>query len=127
MDILKNRGESATPFKASFDRVKMDSSRFHEVFFDKKPSAVNTMILLSLCQCVFHAVPMPFCIPWCHSEVQQEIAMPPEAPTDFAVGLHLSEKHGVVFMITKAPRGTAKGHWGQLEHRGLRKSVGVTG
>ncbi|CAL1171635.1 unnamed protein product [Cladocopium goreaui] len=49
MDILKNRGESATPFK-----------------------------------------------------VQQEIAMPPEAPTDFAVGLHLSEKHGVVFMITKA-------------------------
>ena len=49
MDILKNRGESATPFKD-----------------------------------------------------QQEIAMPPEAPTDFAVGLHLSEKHGVVFMITKA-------------------------
>jgi len=49
MDILKNRGESATPFK-----------------------------------------------------VQQEIAMPAEAPTDFAVGLHLSEKHGVVFMITKA-------------------------
>eukprot|EP00933_Yihiella_yeosuensis_P029624 TRINITY_DN23254_c0_g2_i2.p1 TRINITY_DN23254_c0_g2~~TRINITY_DN23254_c0_g2_i2.p1 ORF type:complete len:1724 (+),score=416.69 TRINITY_DN23254_c0_g2_i2:72-5243(+) len=31
-----------------------------------------------------------------------DIAMPPEAPTDFAVGLHLSEKHGVVFMITKA-------------------------
>jgi len=49
MDILKNRGESATPFK-----------------------------------------------------VQQEIALPAEAPTDFAVGLHLSEKHGVVFMITKA-------------------------
>ncbi|CAE7797236.1 Cltc [Symbiodinium microadriaticum] len=48
MDILKNRGESAPPFK-----------------------------------------------------VQMEIAMPPEAPTDFAVGLHLSEKHGVVFMITK--------------------------
>ena len=35
-------------------------------------------------------------------QVQQEIAMPAEAPTDFAVGLHLSEKHGVVFMITKA-------------------------
>ncbi|CAE7493273.1 Cltc [Symbiodinium natans] len=49
MDILKNRGDSAPPFK-----------------------------------------------------VQMEIAMPPEAPTDFAVGLHLSEKHGVVFMITKA-------------------------
>lgn len=28
--------------------------------------------------------------------------MPPEAPSDFAVGLHLSEKHGVIFMITKA-------------------------
>ena len=35
-------------------------------------------------------------------QVQQEIAMPPEAPTDFAVGLHLSEKHGVIFMVTKA-------------------------
>ena len=38
----------------------------------------------------------------CAVQVQQEIQMPPEAPTDFAVGLHLSEKHGVVFMITKA-------------------------
>lgn len=46
--------------------------------------------------------------------------MPPEAPTDFAVGLHLSEKHGVVFMITKALgaptgaplRGTTWGHLG---------------
>eukprot|EP00931_Biecheleriopsis_adriatica_P053822 TRINITY_DN3159_c0_g1_i5.p1 TRINITY_DN3159_c0_g1~~TRINITY_DN3159_c0_g1_i5.p1 ORF type:complete len:1502 (+),score=433.83 TRINITY_DN3159_c0_g1_i5:139-4506(+) len=28
--------------------------------------------------------------------------MPPEAPQDFAVHLYLSEKHGVVFMITKA-------------------------
>jgi len=33
---------------------------------------------------------------------QVEVAMPPEAPSDFAVALHLSEKHGVVFMITKA-------------------------
>lgn len=27
--------------------------------------------------------------------------MPPEAPNDFAVSMHISEKHGVVFMITK--------------------------
>jgi clathrin heavy chain len=35
-------------------------------------------------------------------KVAQEVAMPPEAPNDFAVSLHLSEKHGVIFMITKA-------------------------
>jgi len=35
-------------------------------------------------------------------KVQSEIAMPPEAPGDFAVSLHLSEKHGVIFMVTKA-------------------------
>jgi len=40
-------------------------------------------------------LPAPF-------KVNAEIQMPPEAPQDFAVGLHLSEKHGVVFMITKA-------------------------
>eukprot|EP00929_Paragymnodinium_shiwhaense_P056354 TRINITY_DN2820_c0_g1_i2.p1 TRINITY_DN2820_c0_g1~~TRINITY_DN2820_c0_g1_i2.p1 ORF type:complete len:1724 (-),score=606.43 TRINITY_DN2820_c0_g1_i2:339-5510(-) len=49
MDILKNRGEGAAPYK-----------------------------------------------------VQTVVQMPPEAPGDFAVGLHLSEKHGVVYMITKA-------------------------
>jgi len=40
-------------------------------------------------------LPAPF-------KVQSEVAMPPEAPADFAVALHLSEKHGVVYMITKA-------------------------
>mmetsp|Transcript_88548 Transcript_88548/g.255372 ORF Transcript_88548/g.255372 Transcript_88548/m.255372 type:complete len:1482 (+) Transcript_88548:892-5337(+) len=35
-------------------------------------------------------------------KVNAEIQMPPEVPTDFAVGMHLSEKHGVVFMVTKA-------------------------
>ncbi|CAK0821327.1 unnamed protein product [Prorocentrum cordatum] len=40
-------------------------------------------------------LPAPF-------RAQMEIAMPPEAPSDFAVALHLSEKHGVIFMITKA-------------------------
>jgi len=35
-------------------------------------------------------------------KVQSEVAMPPEAPSDFAVALHLSEKHGVVFVVTKA-------------------------
>ncbi|CAE8586426.1 unnamed protein product [Polarella glacialis] len=49
MDITKNRGEGAAPYKIAVD-----------------------------------------------------IAMPPDAPSDFAVGLHLSEKHGVVFMVTKA-------------------------
>mmetsp|Transcript_25742 Transcript_25742/g.76663 ORF Transcript_25742/g.76663 Transcript_25742/m.76663 type:complete len:1721 (-) Transcript_25742:262-5424(-) len=35
-------------------------------------------------------------------KVNAVVQMPPEAPGDFAVGLHVSEKHGVVFMITKA-------------------------
>jgi len=35
-------------------------------------------------------------------KVAAEIQMPPEAPGDFAVSLSLSEKHGVVYMITKA-------------------------
>eukprot|EP00746_Dinoflagellata_sp_MGD_P128868 gnl/MRDRNA2_/MRDRNA2_63153_c0_seq1.p1 gnl/MRDRNA2_/MRDRNA2_63153_c0~~gnl/MRDRNA2_/MRDRNA2_63153_c0_seq1.p1 ORF type:complete len:1693 (+),score=391.73 gnl/MRDRNA2_/MRDRNA2_63153_c0_seq1:1-5079(+) len=35
-------------------------------------------------------------------KVCTDIAMPPEAPNDFAVAMHLSEKYGVVFMITKA-------------------------
>merc|ERR1719453_525256 len=39
-------------------------------------------------------LPAPF-------KVQQEVAMPPEAPGDFAVSLHISEKHGVIFMVTK--------------------------
>merc|ERR1719230_2316651 len=35
-------------------------------------------------------------------KVNAEVQMPPEAPSDFAVALHLSEKQGVVFMVTKA-------------------------
>jgi clathrin heavy chain len=35
-------------------------------------------------------------------KIAQEVAMPPEAPNDFAVALHVSEKYGVIFMVTKA-------------------------
>lgn len=35
-------------------------------------------------------------------KIQVEVAMPPEAPGDFAVALHMSPKHGVIFMVTKA-------------------------
>ena len=35
-------------------------------------------------------------------KVQAEIAMAPEAPSDFAVAVHVSPKHGVVYMATKA-------------------------
>lgn len=34
-------------------------------------------------------------------KMQAPVQMPPEAPQDFAMSLHVSEKHGVVFMITK--------------------------
>jgi len=40
-------------------------------------------------------LPAPF-------KVNSVIAMPPESPTDFAVALHVSEKHGVIYMVTKA-------------------------
>ena len=40
-------------------------------------------------------MPSPF-------KVQQEVAMPPEAESVFAVSLHLSEKHGVIFMLTNS-------------------------
>jgi len=35
-------------------------------------------------------------------KAQAEIAMAPEAPSDFAVAVHVSPKHGVVYMVTKA-------------------------
>jgi len=35
-------------------------------------------------------------------KINQEISMPPEAPTDFAVAMHLSSKYGVIFAVTKA-------------------------
>eukprot|EP00930_Biecheleria_cincta_P019685 TRINITY_DN1496_c0_g1_i1.p1 TRINITY_DN1496_c0_g1~~TRINITY_DN1496_c0_g1_i1.p1 ORF type:complete len:1703 (+),score=387.00 TRINITY_DN1496_c0_g1_i1:58-5166(+) len=35
-------------------------------------------------------------------KIAVEVPMPTEAPGDFAVALHLSEKHGVVYMVTKA-------------------------
>jgi clathrin heavy chain len=38
-------------------------------------------------------------------KVAQDIQMPADAPTDFAVALHLSEKHGVVYAVTKAGNG----------------------
>eukprot|EP00397_Hematodinium_sp_SG-2012_P000429 GEMP01000429.1.p1 GENE.GEMP01000429.1~~GEMP01000429.1.p1 ORF type:complete len:1703 (+),score=505.89 GEMP01000429.1:149-5257(+) len=35
-------------------------------------------------------------------KINAEISMPPEAPTDFAVAIHLSARYGVIFMVTKA-------------------------
>lgn len=88
MDILKNRGESATPFKVHILQI-------HKLRFCFLPDP----LALGGSGVDFLHVRLHFTWP---PQVQQEIAMPAEAPTDFAVGLHLSEKHGVVFMITKA-------------------------
>ena len=38
-------------------------------------------------------------------KVAQEVQMPAENPTDFAVALHMSEKHGVIYAITKGGSG----------------------
>lgn len=38
-------------------------------------------------------------------KVSQEVQMPPDAPADFPVALHMSEKHGVVYGVTKAGNG----------------------
>eukprot|EP00392_Amoebophrya_sp_AT5.2_P014826 g14987.t1 len=35
-------------------------------------------------------------------QVTKEVAMPPENPTDFALSMHISEKCGVIYMLTKA-------------------------
>eukprot|EP00933_Yihiella_yeosuensis_P029628 TRINITY_DN23254_c0_g4_i1.p1 TRINITY_DN23254_c0_g4~~TRINITY_DN23254_c0_g4_i1.p1 ORF type:complete len:1717 (+),score=465.38 TRINITY_DN23254_c0_g4_i1:179-5329(+) len=39
-------------------------------------------------------LPAPF-------KIQAEVQMPPEAPGDFALALHISPKHGVIYCITK--------------------------
>ena len=38
-------------------------------------------------------------------KVTQDVQMPPDNPTDFAVALHMSDKHGVVYAVTKAGNG----------------------
>jgi clathrin heavy chain len=38
-------------------------------------------------------------------KVTMDVQMPPDAPTDFAVAIHMSEKHGVVYAVTKAGNG----------------------
>ena len=38
-------------------------------------------------------------------KVTQEVQMPADAPTDFAVAIHMSDKHGVVYAVTKAGNG----------------------
>ena len=38
-------------------------------------------------------------------KVTQEVQMPSDNPTDFAVALHMSDKHGVIYAVTKAGNG----------------------
>lgn len=38
-------------------------------------------------------------------KVTQDVQMPPDNPADFAVAMHMSDKHGVVYGVTKAGNG----------------------
>lgn len=65
-------------------------------FSERKQGSTETKLhIMDVTKPRGEGIPPPF-------KMQGAIQMPPEAPTDFAVALHLSEKHGVVFMITKA-------------------------
>mmetsp|Transcript_108985 Transcript_108985/g.351874 ORF Transcript_108985/g.351874 Transcript_108985/m.351874 type:complete len:1524 (+) Transcript_108985:1-4572(+) len=65
-------------------------------FMERKQGTLQTKLhIMDVTKPRGEGLPPPF-------KVQSEVAMPPEAPSDFAVALHLSEKHGVVFMVTKA-------------------------
>eukprot|EP00928_Gymnodinium_smaydae_P000827 TRINITY_DN1030_c0_g1_i3.p1 TRINITY_DN1030_c0_g1~~TRINITY_DN1030_c0_g1_i3.p1 ORF type:complete len:1741 (-),score=474.00 TRINITY_DN1030_c0_g1_i3:126-5348(-) len=64
-------------------------------FAERKQGTQQTKLhIMDVCKPRGEGMSPPF-------KIQAEIAMPPEAPGDFAVALHLSEKHGVVYMITK--------------------------
>mmetsp|Transcript_30328 Transcript_30328/g.70760 ORF Transcript_30328/g.70760 Transcript_30328/m.70760 type:complete len:1710 (-) Transcript_30328:179-5308(-) len=65
-------------------------------FSERKVGTMQTRLhIMDVTKPRGEGLPAPF-------KVQSEVQMPPEAPSDFAVALHLSEKHGVVYMITKA-------------------------
>jgi len=65
-------------------------------FAERKQGTLTTKLhIMDVTKPRGEGLPPPF-------KVNSEIAMPPEHPSDFAVALHLSEKHGVVYMITKA-------------------------
>ena len=63
--------------------------------FAERKAGVTKLHVMDVTKARGEGIPAPF-------RTVGEIQMPPEAPTDFAVGLHLSEKYGVIFMITKA-------------------------
>jgi len=65
-------------------------------FTERKAGTAQTKLhIMDVTSPKGEGLPPPF-------KVCSEIQMPPEAPGDFAVALHLSEKSGMVFMITKA-------------------------
>mmetsp|Transcript_59562 Transcript_59562/g.174212 ORF Transcript_59562/g.174212 Transcript_59562/m.174212 type:complete len:1727 (+) Transcript_59562:54-5234(+) len=65
-------------------------------FSERKVGSLQTKLhIMDVTKPRVEGQPAPF-------RMQADIAMPPEAPSDFAIALHLSEKHGVAFMVTKA-------------------------
>jgi len=65
-------------------------------FMERKVGSLQTKLhIMDVTKARGEGLPAPF-------KIQSEVAMPPEAQSDFAVALHLSEKHGVVFVLTKA-------------------------
>jgi len=83
----------------SFGNVMVDDSGTPAgviSFVERKAGTLQTKLhIMDVTKARGEGIPTPF-------KVQQEVAMPPEAASDFAVSLHLSEKHGVIFMMTKA-------------------------
>jgi clathrin heavy chain len=65
-------------------------------FMERKAGTTQTKLhIMDVTKPRGEGLPPPF-------KMQSEVAMPPEAPSDFAVSMTCSEKHGVIFTLTKA-------------------------
>lgn len=65
-------------------------------FAERKPGSLQTKLhIMDVTKPRGEGLPTPF-------RAQVDVGMPAEAPADFAVALHFCERHGLLFMITKA-------------------------
>jgi clathrin heavy chain len=96
--IEKKQQQLLEGHAGTFGNVKTDDSGSPSgviAFVERKQGTLQTKLhVMDVTKPRGPDLPAPF-------KVQQEVTMPPEAPGDFAVSLHISEKHGVIFMVTK--------------------------
>lgn len=65
-------------------------------FLERKAGSLQTKLhVMDVTKPRGEGLPAPF-------RAQADVIMPADAPTDFAVSMHMDEKHGVIFMFTKA-------------------------